>query len=145
MNTRRSHWLKESRLRFAFVGFAVGLLLCGGCGKTNRNLAPVSGEVFYKGKPLAYGTITFVSAKNRSGSGEIKDGKIVNVMTFEKNDGVPVGRIQIAISALDRSEKYRNKMVPPSLIPRKYDDYSKSGLTAKIVAGQNNELRFDLK
>lgn len=115
-----------------------------GCG-TGDGLMPITGEVNYQGKPLEYGTVTFVSPRTRQATAEIADGKIVNVTTKKSNDGLAPGEYRVTITALDRSEKYRDTMVPPSLIPRKYADYSTSELTATIRAGEANELRFDLE
>ena len=127
-----------------FLIIALLAILCEGCGGSN-SLIPVHGEVTYQGKPLEYGTINFVSPNSRLASGEIEEGKFVNVTTYQKNDGLAPGEYFVTISVLDRSEKYRNTMVPPSLIPRKYADFNTSGLTAIIERGKTNELRFELK
>ena len=65
--------------------------------------------------------------------------------TKKENDGLAPGKYQVAISAMDRSEKYRNTMVPPNLIPDKYADYTTSGQTATIESGKKNGLRFKLE
>ena len=44
---------------------AGGLLLAAtlvGCGNQDRPLAPVSGQVLYKGEPLTFGSVTFQPA-----------------------------------------------------------------------------------
>lgn len=131
--------------RFSILGFALLLMLCVGCSESEHPLAPVSGNVLYKGEPLEQGTISFLSSETRQATGEIVDGKIVNVTTFSKNDGAPIGELKVAITAFDRSEEHRNSMVPPSLIPRHYANHTTSKLTATIVAGETNELQFDLE
>jgi hypothetical protein len=45
-----------------------GLLLFG-CGRSDPALAPVGGEVFHHGKPLAGGTIVFTPDRQRGGRG----------------------------------------------------------------------------
>jgi hypothetical protein len=115
-----------------------------GCGLQD-GLLPVTGEVTYHGKPLEYGTISFVSPHSRLASGEIKAGKIFGVTTKKQNDGLAPGFYQVTISATDRSEEYRVVLVPPNLIPDKYADYATSGLTATIERGKENVLSFALE
>jgi hypothetical protein len=40
-----------------------------GCGKSSETLAPVQGQVFFRGKPLAGGTIVFTPDPQRGGHG----------------------------------------------------------------------------
>jgi hypothetical protein len=118
------------------------LLVAGGC--SDGGLPQVTGTVTYQDKALEYGTIDFVSTHSRRASGQIAAGKILNVTTYEPNDGLAEGGYQVAIHARDRSEQHRDKMVPPSLIPERYSDIETSGLKATIEAGKDNDLRFDL-
>jgi hypothetical protein len=48
-----------------------GLLLLAGCGRGGGDgkLSPVQGRVFYKGEPLAGGTIVFTPDQERGGAG----------------------------------------------------------------------------
>ncbi len=115
-----------------------------GCGPGD-GLVPVTGEVTYQGEPLESGRVTFISPHSRQANGDIENGKIVNITTKKTNDGLAPGEYQVTITALDRSEKYRDTMVPPSLIPRKYADYQSSGLNATIQPGEPNEVRFELE
>src|SRR5215468_9196892 len=45
------------------------LLLLSGCRRGKPALAPVNGQVFYRGKPLEAGTIVFTPDPERGGSG----------------------------------------------------------------------------
>ena len=93
-------------------------LLCivAGCG-SHKGLVAVTGHVTYLGKPLEQGSIVFISPHSRQATGEIRGGDIVNVTTFQENDGIAVGEYGVAITSRDRSEKYKDSMAPPSLIP----------------------------
>lgn len=119
---------------FGFV-LLTGLSL--GCGS---GLQSVTGSVSYKGQPLARGTITFSPEKGRPSGGDIENGKIANVTTFSPNDGVAVGKYRVAIAALDKP----GEMTAKWLIPERYGDVAKSGLTAEIKNGEN-VLSFELK
>lgn len=118
------------------------LVLCvSGCGEQS-SLAPVTGSVTYQGKPLASGTLTFVKPGSRQAMGEIENGIITSVSTKGSNDGLAPGEYQVAINAFDLS---KNLSPPPSVIPKHYGDYSKSGLTATIELGTTNKLDFELE
>ena len=118
-------------------------------------MAPVSGTVTLKGKPVKTGTIIFESAGNRPSTGKIIDGKIVEVTTFETGDGVPIGSHNVAVNITadassavmanpgDAAARDANYMGGVSLIPERFGDPTKSGLKADVVAGDNH-LEFDI-
>jgi hypothetical protein len=114
-----------------------------GCG-SNNGLFSVTGYVTYQGKPLEHGSIVFVSPHSRQVTGEIEFGEILNVTTIQRGDGIAAGEYLTAITSLDRSEKYKNSMNPPSNIPVRYADVFSSNLKATILPGNTNALRFDL-
>lgn len=115
-----------------------------GCGSTN-SLVSVTGKVTYQGKPLDHGSITFVSRTSRQATGEIERGEIVGVTTTAVNDGIAAGDYLVAITSHDRSEKYKNSMTAPSVIPLRYADIVTSGLKATIQPNHDNVLQFDLE
>ncbi len=128
----------------ALFSIIVCLSLAVGCGpKIDRpKLVPVQGTVSYKGQPLAEGTIVFHPAKGRSGSGKIKDGKIIEVTSYEPNDGLPVGQYRVTIeSVTGAGDMYAERK---SLVPALYGDVEKSGLTADIKDVKENVLSFNL-
>ena len=119
------------------------LLLLPGCGGGGPTVAPVSGTVQYNGKPLAQGEISFHPTNGqRPAYGKIKDGEIVEVKTADQ-EGVIVGPCQVKVTSVEPAAD----MYTPSrsLIPQRYADPKKSGLTADIKTGQTNEVKFDLK
>lgn len=143
-----------------YLLFCVLLLISVGCGggPDRSSTAPVSGTVTLDGEPLASGTITFETTGSRPASGVIKDGEILNVMTYEPNDGAPVGTHQVSITATETAKSAvvanpgETTDFDPnymgggnSLIPTKYNNPSTSGLTADIQSGTENALQFDLE
>ncbi|MEW4455429.1 hypothetical protein AB1L30_22355 [Bremerella sp. JC817] len=141
-------------VHFALVAIIAG---AGGC-SGGHNLAQVHGTVTYQGKPLKNGTIIIEVSGNRPAYGQIVDGQIVNVSTFEQNDGVPVGEATIAINSIsepsadskagaggssDRPSESGGIVTGKNILPLRYANPATSGLTATISAG-DNELSFDL-
>jgi hypothetical protein len=129
----------------ALLSIIVSVALASGCGpKSDRpKLVPVSGTVSYKGQPLADGTVSFRPQKGRAGMGKIKDGKIIEVTSYELNDGLPVGQYKVAVQSMSNADDMYAEH--KSLIPEKYSDVEKSELTADIKDAKENVLSFDLK
>ena len=118
-------------------------LVLPGCGGGGPTLAPVSGTVNYNGTPLAQGEISFHPADGRRPAyGKIQDGKIVDVKTAD-DEGVIVGTCQVGVTSVEAAAD----MYTPSksLIPQRYADPKKSGLTCEIKEGQTNEVELELK
>lgn len=134
-------------MRFNLMAGAIGLVtavtLIAGCtASDNTPTGKVKGRVTYKGQPLKEGTIVFHPSDGRSGVGQIRDGEIVNVTTYEPGDGAPFGPCNVSIQAMSNA----TDMYAPrkSLIPEKYASAEKSGLTADIIEGQETTVEFDL-
>jgi len=123
-------------------------------------LGLVEGTVTFDGKPLEEGTIVFTVSGARDASGLIKNGEIQQVTSFKPGDGAPVGEARIAIIAVkptagdisqgmssqsDANSPGTSSMMGNSefLIPTRYTNPEKSGLTATITKGKN-EVHFDL-
>jgi hypothetical protein len=119
----------------AFAAFALA-----GCGASN---ARVSGNVTVDGRPIKFGTILFVGPAGTSVSARINDGAYEAV-------NVPVGQVRIAVEGFDTNPfdeppRPRQKRKPEvSVVPPKYRDAEKSGLTLMVNAG-DNERDVDLK
>jgi len=134
--------------------FPLSLVGCSG----NEPTAAVTGTVTVDGKPLAEGTIIFEATGSRPATGKIKDGEIVEVFTYETDDGAPVGSHKVAISARPPASDAATKGNPgeakkmdanymgggKSLIPTRYGDPSSSGLTATVEKGKENRFEFKL-
>lgn len=121
----------------AFLGLLTVLLLSG-CGEAATK---VSGKVSYRGKPLNSGTITFFC----------KDNQVVRSCQIGPDggyaiDNVPIGNAKITVSVPPPPPKMSAevaKMAPsgdepppkPVLVPTKYGDPEKSGLTYQVQKG----------
>jgi len=147
--------MKKNDLTICLLCIAVSSLLLAGCG--GEPLGTVTGTATLDGEPIANGSIVFEVPGARSASGKIVDGQIVEVMTFEANDGVPVGEAKIAVRVTEapaggedeadapvaanpgesvQSDNYMG-MNDVSLISPHYNDPAESGLTCTIVKGEN--------
>jgi hypothetical protein len=151
---------------FGTLGSALAVIAVLGCGDDGlAKRYSVSGNVTYKGAPVAVGSISFYStaaqgAETRNASGSIKDG-YYSLSTIGGDDGAFPGDYLVAISARtpDMSQakanadkvggSYRQDDVAkafakaPSAIPKKYESTEKSGLKATVVAG-SNKIDFPL-
>jgi len=132
-----------------------------GCGPKRPPTAKVVGKVTYQGAPLATGTIIFEVDGARPATGKIVDGQIVNVTTFEPNDGVSIGLAKIAIVAREEVEETIAETGDPSasrgpsanymglggrlLLPPHYGNPSTSNLTVTIEKGKENTVNLDLE
>jgi hypothetical protein len=137
--------------RCAVVLLAVALPLAAGCGSKKGD---VSGKITYKGQPLPYGSIQFLSPAGAF-VGEIGSDGIYSVA------GVPSGTSKIsitcqdpkyadfmkALSAASRDPKLPKPKGNPedfNKIPTKYTDFDTSGLTYEVKSGtQTHDI--DLK
>ena len=118
-------------------------LILPGCGGGGPTLAPVSGTVNYNGQPLAQGEISFHPADGRRPAyGKVQDGKIVDVKTAD-DEGVIVGTCRVGVTSVQAAAD----MYTPSksLIPQRYADPEKSGLTCEIKQGQTSQVELELK
>jgi hypothetical protein len=138
-------WINEHRAKRCRTPVRILLLSCvvAGCGSSD-GLYSVTGRVTFRGQPLEHGSIVFVAPKSRQVTGEIERGEIVGVTTITTGDGIAAGEYMVAITSRDRSEKYKDSMAPPSIIPARYADVSTSRLSATIQPNGNNALQFDL-
>ena len=96
----------------------------------------------HKDQPLKSGIIGFHPEKGRSATGKIVDGKIVDVTTYDPNDGVPTGKLKVTVAVPTGGIETKADAKPA--ISLKYTDPNKSGLTATVEPGKKNVLDFKL-
>ena len=127
-----------------------------GCGADSK-MRPVTGEVMYKGKPVADAKVMFMSpASARTASGQTSAAGQFALTTFEDKDGAVIGEHKVAVSiytdeavskmSLSDQEAlgmgtYKSK---PGAVPSRYAAFSTSGLTAVVEADGKNHFRFEL-
>jgi hypothetical protein len=113
------------------------LLLGAGCGAREGERAPVHGQVFYQGRPLAGGTIVFTPDPERGGRGPLALGEIDGEGRYTLRTGDQPGAIpgwhRVTVAAADAEVG----------LPRRYHDPDHSGLNRQVQAGQANV--FDLR
>jgi hypothetical protein len=113
------------------------LLLAAGCSR-GPTLAPVSGRVFYRGKPLSGGTIVFTPAPERGNSGPLATSAIgpdgrYTLSTDGKKGAVP-GWHRITIASAPKS----------TALPRDYRDPELSGLVREVKPGDPDPIDLHL-
>jgi len=134
------------------------VLLVSGCG----GRATVSGKVTYKNVPLKNGSIQF-----QASDGTIGDALIGSDGTYTAR--VSPGEAKVAITSYDEAKQAERQkkvkemreaargggrpalnpkdfdMSSADLIPQKYGDFAKSGLTKTIKPGTNKDVDFNLE
>lgn len=159
-----------SRFLPAAMFVAAGLtgIVLSGCGPRSDRpvLAPVSGKVTYKDKPVAKAQVVFHPEKDgvRAGLGETDAEGRFTLWTYDPGDGAPVGMNKVTITLRGPAEKgdlhpsvrpkgkemgeayYEQvgQMAGKPLLPEKYFTIATSGLTADVKAGQKNVFDFAL-
>lgn len=123
-------------------------IIISGCSSSDRSpLGKVTGTVTYNGVPVEEATIVFHNPDGRPGTGQIVEGQIENVTTYDKlNDGAAVGTLKVTIHPVIDQESLK-PMKPGEVmklpLPARYSDPQQSGLTAEIEPG-TNDLTFEL-
>ncbi|EDL58287.1 peptidase associated/transthyretin-like domain-containing protein [Gimesia maris] len=116
---------------------------------------PVTGTVKFNGTPLEGATVVFQSngAQTQAAVGRTdKDGNF-QMRTFEEGDGAIAGEHRVTITCvktegpadgtnLDEADVVIKET---SLIPERYADAQKSGLTATVKPDQENAVTFELE
>jgi hypothetical protein len=147
------------------VVFSAFVLACiAGCGggpsvpKDRTATTKVSGKVVFKGQPLEGATVSLMSPTGGPAAIGITDASGgYKLTTFDKDDGTVPGEYKVTIRKMDKAVSSGVSMddpnynpdapvVPPrSLIPEKYGDQLKSGLTATIGKDAKTDLNFTLE
>ncbi len=135
----------------SFPGGLCALLVCmslGGCGSSasDKETGTVSGTVVSDGKPVTEGLVSFsIAAK---GVGALADLDANGAFKFESP--LPVGEYVVTISPPRPDPNLGPKEMTPidpkdyPNIPKKYHSDKTSGLTAKVVTGENKiELNME--
>lgn len=111
-----------------------------GCGDGRPARVPITGRVTIEGQSLNYGSISFKpKAGGRAGGGAIEEGGVFSITMYTVNDGLPPGKYDVAISAIQPIDEDSQRW----LAPQRYADFKTSGLFADINE-EGNPLEFDL-
>jgi hypothetical protein len=150
-------FLQHGRRSAAILFSSAALLVVVGC--SSAKVYPVSGQINFKGKPMAgTGSITFIPVVQKEGApmagGEVLADGTYKLTTVNANDGAMAGDYRVVISQVTSVEpkpaadgeaapKVVGALTPDQLIPAIYADHAKSPLTATVKA-EKNTINFDL-
>ena len=134
------------------LAVAAGCLLLPGCGKTEYELAPVSGQVTMKGKPLANIQVSFQPVSKRSdepnpGPGSYAttdaDGRYTLRTIEPEADGAVVGqhKVRLATKAPPQDPADDRAPVYKEIVPPQWRDGSK---TFEVPPGGTDQANFDI-
>ena len=114
--------------------------LLAGCSRPEGELAPVQGQVFYRGRPLPGGTIVFTPDPERGGRGpqaiaEIDAEGRYTLLTGGKKGAVPGWHLVTIASQGD---------APSERLPGRYRDPDLSGQRVEVKASRANQCDLQL-
>jgi hypothetical protein len=127
------------RKRANGVTWAGLLVLAAGCGSGETERVPVYGQVYYRGQPLAGGTLVFTPDTERGGRGPLALAEIGADGRYSlRTDGQPGAvpgwhRVTVAPSGAD-----------PAGLPRHYRDPERSGLSREVRPDRANVIDLHL-
>ncbi len=114
-------------------------LLLTSCGDGRLPVYPVTGSVFYEGKPAVGAVVTFHPAdkddKTLLPNGTVQDDGTFELTTYEMGDGIPEGEYNVVIYWEKKAPKKGgdDDEAPAQLLPRRYLKPETSGLTVQIT------------
>jgi len=153
--------LRRARLRLVGLVLLPCLVGCSSddpdakLGRPRR--VPVTGVVTFKGRPIADADVTFTNeTANTTGTGRTDSEGQFALTTFRDRDGAVPGAQKVAIRRVDVVNKTPANVdvsaggvgLPPEIhwiVPEKYSDLRKSGLTASVTESGPNHIEFALK
>ena len=136
-------------LALSIVGVLVlGLASCRRGG--DHPVYPVSGKVFYKGKPAEWAQVTFVAlddndAKNRKPGGQVGADGAFRLSTYASYDGAPPGRYAVTIVYPSPAKKIDGENAGPDLLQGRYADPKTTPLHAEIKEETNSLEPFNIQ
>lgn len=134
---------------FAYVMIYSALLMLAGCGSgvDRPSTAQVEGTVTFDNQPLEGASISFIPQDGRPASGFTDAGGHFVLKTFEPGDGAILGEHTVIVTkvAADSNSGDDIYAKQKSVIPEKYGDLKKSGLTATVKPDGGNKFSFELK
>ncbi len=142
-------------------GLLVVLVGCGSsdpdAGLNRPQRVAVTGAVTYQGRPVADADVTFVNDKAQTtATGRTDSEGHFRLTTFRENDGAVPGAQLVAVRRVDVINRTPADVdvsaggvgVPPEIrwiVPEKFADPRKSGLTAEVTEAGQNHFEFAIK
>jgi len=121
--------------------------------KSRPETSPVSGTVTYDGKPLAEATVVFSPVGEQQAAVGRTDARgNFRLTTFKDGDGAIPGNYKVGITCVHTEGPLPgtnlDEVIPTiketSIIPVKYGNFEKSGLTTEVLAKKPNSFDFAL-
>jgi hypothetical protein len=156
----------SSTTSLAFFPLFILLSGCSGSNGERLETAKVTGTVTYRSSPVVGATVIFTnSTSGPAGTALTNSEGKYSLTTYETADGAipgdyiitvsktiaPVaektgdGSMESAVASAKKKKKAGNATGSTSVLPQKYADPGKSGLTFKVEAGKENEFPIELK
>jgi hypothetical protein len=118
---------------------ALALAATAGCGGGAVRHAPVEGRVFFRGAPLAGGTIVFAPDPGHGASGPLAVGEIDAQGRYrlrtDGGEGAPVGWHRVTVAAGPGAPDF----------PARYGDPERSGLCREVADMASNVIDLQLE
>src|SRR5687768_14051231 len=91
-----------------------------GCSDGRPTRVPVSGRVVIDGEPATSGSLQFLSqaGKGRPSAAKIRPDGSFSVLTFEENDGCPLGTYDVVVTSMEELSETQVRYN----LPKKYGD-----------------------
>lgn len=130
------------------ISVVSGLFLIAGCHDGRVKMYPTSGKVvFADGQPVRGGTVELESIEHgTSATGTIRDDGTFVLGTYTSTDGAAAGKHRVIVVQLiiaDGTVKHTKDHGRP--VDPTYGRYNTSGLTATVLAQQQNQLVLTLE
>ena len=125
----------------------ISLIVCCGCQRAPDYTGKVRGRVTFNGNPLSSGkVISSPTTGGRGATGAIQSDGTFVLKTIGQEDGVAPGAHRLVVLAFEGSDDANTNPEADRrpLIPARYSDPNRSGLTLDVVAGESREIELKL-
>jgi hypothetical protein len=108
---------------------------------------PVTGKVFFQGKPATGALVVLhpVGKQGRSYSGEVGFDGSFQITTLTKGDGAPAGTYAVTLTWTETVKVNDAERETPDRFGRRYQDPAKPYTTLEVKPGTNRLPRIDIK
>src|SRR5262245_6811814 len=115
------------------VALSLGAIGCGSSGLPPGAVPPVpaSGNVYYRGQPLAKGSVLLVPDQGQPAAGEIQEGHFT-LTTYKTDDGAIPGKHKVAVNAIVEEKGKSGESTTKSILPAKYSKAETSNLVVEV-------------
>jgi len=130
-------------------GCLVVLAVVGCGGSLHPQTYPVTGTVVYRGQPVEDAEVTFMPSGGRIATGKTDTEGRFHMCTFGSADGVLPGQSTVLVVKKTKVASAKPSSSPydtlRNVLPERYGNPTRSGLTATVEPGGKNDFRFELK